>query len=289
MVPLKTTSESEQSDVGGTRPHQTGLIIGDEMLNVDPTTQYEMQRKKERIMMQSLRRKQQAEENKNKIDAEARRKREEEAKNEEEKLRKKEEEKIRREAILEQFKMKKEMEKMEEQGIRMPEPVSARPVPRMRPKGSANSGAMTPRQRPNTIHVDKNADVGDTLRSSRGNRGSSSNISALHRSESRNSLISNGGAGYSQTPASGVSIAGMGTNRRPSTTPTNQRPTAKGPSRRGSVTYISQENNAANRPPSGPSGIPTIQRHASSASAYGGRVRKHSNMSNFEDEPGNSF
>merc|ERR1712179_106257 len=89
MVPLKTTSESEQSDGGSTRPHQTGLIIGDEMLNVDPTTQYEMQRKKERIMLQSLRRKQQAEENKNKIDAEARRKREEEAKNEEEKLRKK--------------------------------------------------------------------------------------------------------------------------------------------------------------------------------------------------------
>ena len=59
----------------------------------------------------------------------------------------------------------------------MPEPVSARPVPRMRPKSSANTGSMTPRQRPQTIHVDKNADVGDTLRSSRGNRGSSSNIS----------------------------------------------------------------------------------------------------------------
>ena len=69
-------------------------------------------------------------------------------------------------------------------------------------------------------------------------------VSALHRSESRNSLISNGGGGYSRTPASGVSIAGMGTNRRPSTTPTNQRQTAKGPSRRGSVTYITQENNS---------------------------------------------
>ena len=43
----------------------------------------------------------------------------------------------------------------------MPEPVSARPVPRMRPKSSANSGAMTPRQRPQTIHVDKNADIND--------------------------------------------------------------------------------------------------------------------------------
>ena len=62
----------------------------------------------------------------------------------------------------------------------MPEPVSARPVPRMRPKSSANSGVMTPRQRPQTIHVDKNADVTDALRSSRGNRGSSSNISGTH-------------------------------------------------------------------------------------------------------------
>ena len=61
----------------------------------------------------------------------------------------------------------------------MPEPVSARPVPRMRPKSSANSGAMTPRQRPQTIHVDKNADVNDAFKSSRGNRGSSSNISGM--------------------------------------------------------------------------------------------------------------
>ena len=69
-------------------------------------------------------------------------------------------------------------------GMRMPEPVSARPVPRMRPKSSANpGGSMTPRQRPQTIHVDKNADVNDALRSSRGNRGSSSNLSGklLHR------------------------------------------------------------------------------------------------------------
>ena len=114
MVPLKTTSESEQSD-SGSRHQQTGLIIGDEMLNRDPNTTYEMQRKKERIMMQSLRRKQEAEENRIRLDAEARLKKEEEAKKEEEKLRKKEEERLRREAILEQFKMKKELEKMEEE------------------------------------------------------------------------------------------------------------------------------------------------------------------------------
>ena len=114
MAPMNPTSESEQSDAGGNRAHQTGLIIGDEMLNVDPNTQYEMQRKKERIMQQSLRRKEQAEQNKIKQDAEARRKREEEARIEEEKQFKKEEERLRKEAILEQFKMKKEMEKAEE-------------------------------------------------------------------------------------------------------------------------------------------------------------------------------
>jgi len=69
---------------------------------------------------------------------------------------------------------------------------------------------------------------------------------ALHRSESRNSIISNGGSGYSRTPGGGggISIASMGSNRRPSTTPTSQRTAPKGPSRRGSVTYITQENNA---------------------------------------------
>ena len=69
-------------------------------------------------------------------------------------------------------------------------------------------------------------------------------VTALHRSESRNSIISNGGPGHSRAPGGGVSIAGMGSNRRPSTTLNSQRPAAKGPSRRGSVTYITQENNA---------------------------------------------
>ena len=42
--------------------HGQALIIGNEMLNTDPLTQDEMARKKEKIMMQSLRRKQAAEE-----------------------------------------------------------------------------------------------------------------------------------------------------------------------------------------------------------------------------------
>ncbi len=53
----------------------------------------------------------QTEENRLRKDEELRLKREEESKTAEEKLRKKEEEKARREAILHQFKMKKELEK----------------------------------------------------------------------------------------------------------------------------------------------------------------------------------
>jgi len=52
----------------------------------------------------------QAEENRIRKEEELRMKREEESKKDEEKLRKKEEEKARREAILQQFKLKKELE-----------------------------------------------------------------------------------------------------------------------------------------------------------------------------------
>ena len=69
-------------------------------------------------------------------------------------------------------------------------------------------------------------------------------VTGMYRSESRNSIISNGGTGHSRVSGGGVSIAGMGTNRRPSSTANTQRPAAKGPLRRGSVTYITQENNA---------------------------------------------
>ena len=68
----------------------------------DPGVMDEMQRKKERIMLQSLRRKQQGEENRLRKLEEERLKKEAEAAKEEERNRKKEEEKARKEAILEQ-------------------------------------------------------------------------------------------------------------------------------------------------------------------------------------------
>ena len=83
----------------------------------DPGVMDEMQRKKERIMLQSLRRKQQGEENRLRKLEEERLKKEAEAAKEEERNRKKEEEKARKEAILEQHKLKKEMDRAEEEVI----------------------------------------------------------------------------------------------------------------------------------------------------------------------------
>merc|ERR1719266_2576627 len=138
----------------------------------------------ERIMMQSLRRKQQAEENRLRKLEEERLKKEEEARKEDERIRKKEEEKARKEAILEQHKLKKEMDRAEEEGRRMPEPVSAKPVPKLRAKSATKAGG---RPRPKTIHVDQDADVNTALQS-RGPRGSISNISGMTRADSRNSI-----------------------------------------------------------------------------------------------------
>ena len=92
-VPLETMvtlddQESTTSEDGGSK-NVTGLIIGDDLVRAkEPGVMDEMQRKKERIMMQSLRRKQQAEENRLRKLEEERQKREEEAKVEEAKMRK---------------------------------------------------------------------------------------------------------------------------------------------------------------------------------------------------------
>ena len=111
MVALDQSDSQESDEIHGNK----ALIIGDDLVRKDPGVQDEMQRKKERIMMQSLRRKQQAEENRIRKLEEEKRKKEDEAKKEEERDFKKQEEKARREAILEQHKLKKAMDKAEEE------------------------------------------------------------------------------------------------------------------------------------------------------------------------------
>ncbi|KAG8291328.1 hypothetical protein J6590_063365 [Homalodisca vitripennis] len=72
-----------------------------------------MERKKERILMLSLARRQAQEEMKARKENEAARRKEAEKLKEEEKARKKEEEKARRAAILDQYKLKKAIEEAE--------------------------------------------------------------------------------------------------------------------------------------------------------------------------------
>merc|ERR1712223_81716 len=281
----------------------TGLIIGDDLVRAkDPGVMDEMQRKKERIMMQSLRRKQQAEENRLRKLEEERLKKEEEARKEDERIRKKEEEKARKEAILEQHRLKKEMDRAEEEGLRMPEPVSAKPVPKLRAKSATKASG---RPRPKTIHVDQDADVNTALQS-RGPRGSISNISGgggMTRSESRNS-INNDGHGKGGT---GLSLASMGTGRHSAARATTPSRTPTTPSRRGSSVYIGGDDSdsprmsrmdRSARSVSQPRG----KRDSSVSSAYGGAggfrgsreslhsgmtysARRGSNASMYEDDP----
>lgn len=72
-----------------------------------------MERKKEKIMLLSLQRRQQAEEAKARKEIEAMQRREKEREKEEERARKKEEQFARRQAILEAHKLKKAIEEAE--------------------------------------------------------------------------------------------------------------------------------------------------------------------------------
>ncbi|CAG0893967.1 unnamed protein product [Cyprideis torosa] len=97
-----------------------GLVIGPDESTLDPNTVDEMERRKERILKNSMKRKARLEEEKREKEAENARKKDEEKRKEEEKKRKKEEEKLKRELLLEQYKLRKAMEKAEDEGRPMP-------------------------------------------------------------------------------------------------------------------------------------------------------------------------
>ncbi|XP_076270911.1 calmodulin-regulated spectrin-associated protein patronin isoform X4 [Rhynchophorus ferrugineus] len=147
------------------------VIIGNELNNPDPDRVDEREKKKERIMMLSLQRRQQQEEAKARKEAEAQRRREIEKAKEEEKARRKEEQAARRAAILEQYKLKKAIEEAEREGktIDKQDLMSLKPAPKMRAKGST-------RPRPKTIHIDSGSVQLAEGMSSRGRKGSSSNL-----------------------------------------------------------------------------------------------------------------
>ncbi|XP_076178102.1 calmodulin-regulated spectrin-associated protein patronin isoform X8 [Ptiloglossa arizonensis] len=161
------SEESRQSGVG--------LIIGNQLANPDPNSLDEMERKKERIMLLSLQRRQQQEELKERKEVEAQARREQEKLKAEERARKKDEERQRRAAILEQHKVKKAIEEAEREG----KVIDKELLNAIKPTKLRNKTATT-RPRPKTIHVDAGADLDSgALTPSRGKKGSSSNLSTV--------------------------------------------------------------------------------------------------------------
>ncbi|CAH0557676.1 unnamed protein product [Brassicogethes aeneus] len=149
----------------------SAIVIGNDLSNPDPDEIDARERKKEKILMLSMQRKQQQEEARIRKEQEAAIRREREKEKEEEKLRKKEEQAARRQAILEQYKLKKAIDEAEREGktLDRSELMSLKPTPKMRPKAST-------RPRPKTIHIDSNSvQIAEGL-SSRGKKGSTSNL-----------------------------------------------------------------------------------------------------------------
>ena len=178
------------SDESAAKP--VGLVIED--ANLGDSDKSDMARKKEKIILQSLKRKQEAEERRIKREFENRQKKEEAALKAEEAQRKKEEEARRKEAILEAHKLKKEMEKAEEEGRKFPSPVSAKPIPKIMNRRTPKSGKPKSTEEP------------DYPRSHRNKFGSSQNLT---RASSKSSLLDSYG-GRPTSSMSNMSLESLG-------------------------------------------------------------------------------
>ncbi|CAL8144364.1 unnamed protein product [Orchesella dallaii] len=182
-IPKDDDEESDQfyqqeSGICDGRDKPPGELVIDEKPNMDPELEYQMEKKKERILLQSLKRQQAVEESRRVKEMETQRRRAEEEAKQEEKIRKREEEKARRQAILDSYRMKKqeETDKDTKGGWEVQES-SAKKF--MRPKSSSSVGT---RPRPKTIHlseVDSGASGTETPRHG-----------ALRRSDSQTSSTS---------------------------------------------------------------------------------------------------
>ncbi|XP_036333923.1 patronin isoform X20 [Rhagoletis pomonella] len=173
-----TRSQQNANIAGGSSSQAQALVIGTDVTNLDRESIDEMERRKEKIMLQSLQRRQQQEEAKARKEIEAARKRELEREKEEEKARKKEEQMARRAAILEQHRLKKAIEEAEREGkvldrtdLTMKQTTHNTTTPRLRQ-------TRITRPRPKTIHVDDGSvDLSEASSiSSRSKKGSSTNL-----------------------------------------------------------------------------------------------------------------
>lgn len=166
---------------GNSNTESKALVIGAELSNLDPSSVDEMERKKEKIMLLSLQRRQQQEEAKARKEHEAMQRREREREKNEERERRKAEQAARAQAILEAHKLKKAIEEAEREGktidkadlmmLKHHQMNTQAPAAKMRPQ-------KTTRPRPKTIHVETGSvDLSEVSSlASRGKRGSNSNL-----------------------------------------------------------------------------------------------------------------
>lgn len=151
-----------------------------------------MERKKEKIMLLSLQRRQQRQEDtKARKDIEAMQRREKEREKEEQRARKREEQATRRLAILEQHKLKKAIEEAEQKGITLDrnELMSLKQQYMLHSQTPSSSGPAAAkirqqkviRPRPKTIHVETGSvDLSEASSlSSRNKKGSNSNLMGM--------------------------------------------------------------------------------------------------------------
>ncbi|XP_037297737.1 patronin isoform X11 [Manduca sexta] len=139
------------------------LVIGE--MNPDPNSAEEMERKKERIMLLSLQRRQRADEARARAEAAAAARRARDEAVQEQKQQRKEEQARRREAILQQYKLKKAIEEAEREGkvLDKSEFMDSIKAGGMSPGGGGGGGTArlrgrgAARARPKTIHVDSGA------------------------------------------------------------------------------------------------------------------------------------
>ncbi|KAF2367765.1 CKK domain [Trinorchestia longiramus] len=238
----------------------TALVIGDEALNEESAFS-DMERKKQRLMILSMKRKQQQEEMKRAKELEAEQRREREKDVEERKLRKKEEEKQRREMILERHRIKKAIEEAEKEGTYYQPPAwyvleQANTQPAraatVRMRSKPGSGG---RPRPKTMYEGDVADGerGTPLAAARRNRGSTQNMAGPPETGGMRKSSGRWGSSHSLSRAAGArgstnSLSGdYGTSSR------------------------TLERRGGARRPTSVVGGNSLQRHQSSKSLYGSR------------------
>lgn len=148
-TPMDRPDGAEGSQEPKTGAAALGFVIGADLVNPDPEAETEMQRRKELIMMVSLRRREEQEASRLAKEQRNALKRMQEQLKREEQERKREEERQRRQQILEQYRQRKAREEADKEGAEAPPGSSPRGGTLTRPSKSRSSS----RPRPKSVHL----------------------------------------------------------------------------------------------------------------------------------------